>query len=72
MGYGFETNMSGMAGPGNNPVQGFSTGRANHWEFLRLWTPPRQGRMLVVSWIMTRVRIWEAIELSVDVRGCCE
>jgi hypothetical protein len=27
-----------MAGPGNNPVQVFATGRANHWEFLRLWT----------------------------------
>jgi hypothetical protein len=34
--------------------------------------PPRQGRMLVVSWIMTRVRIWENIELSVGFRGCCE
>jgi hypothetical protein len=33
---------------------------------------PRQGRMLVVSWIMTRVRIWENIELSVGFRGCCE
>jgi hypothetical protein len=27
-----------MAGLGNNPVQVLSTGRANHWEFLRLWT----------------------------------
>jgi hypothetical protein len=27
-----------MAGPGNNLVQVFSTGRANHWEFLRLRT----------------------------------
>jgi hypothetical protein len=27
-----------MAGLGNNLVQGFSTGRANHWEFLRLRT----------------------------------
>jgi hypothetical protein len=27
-----------MAGLGDNPVQFFSTGRANHWEFLRLWT----------------------------------
>jgi hypothetical protein len=33
---------------------------------------PRQGRMLVVSRIMTRVRIWENIELSVGFRGCCE
>jgi hypothetical protein len=30
--------MHGMAGLGNNLVQVFSTGRANHWEFLRLWT----------------------------------
>jgi hypothetical protein len=34
--------------------------------------PPRQGRGLVVSWIMTRVRIWENIELSVGFRGFCE
>jgi hypothetical protein len=27
--------------------------------------------MLVVSWIMTRVRFWENIELSVGFRGCC-
>jgi hypothetical protein len=27
-----------MAGLGTNLVQVFSTGRANHWEFLRLWT----------------------------------
>jgi hypothetical protein len=27
-----------MAGPGSNPVQVLSTGRANHWEFLRLRT----------------------------------
>jgi hypothetical protein len=27
-----------MAGPGNNPVQGFRTLRELHWEFLRLWT----------------------------------
>jgi hypothetical protein len=27
-----------MAGPGNNPVQGFSTGLPLHWVFLRLWT----------------------------------
>jgi hypothetical protein len=27
-----------MAGPGNDLVQVFSTGRANHWEFLRLRT----------------------------------
>jgi hypothetical protein len=26
--------------------------------------------VLVVSWIMTRVRIWENIELSVGFRGC--
>jgi hypothetical protein len=35
-----------MAGLGNNPVQVFSTGRANHWEFLRLWT----GFELSSSW----------------------
>jgi hypothetical protein len=35
-----------MAGPGNNPVQVFATGRANHWEFLRLWT----GFELPSSW----------------------
>ena len=27
-----------MAGPGNDPVQVYRTGRANHWECLRLWT----------------------------------
>jgi hypothetical protein len=27
-----------MAGPGNNPLQVFSTGLPLHWEFLRLWT----------------------------------
>jgi hypothetical protein len=27
-----------IAGLGNNPVQVFRTGCANHWEFLRLWT----------------------------------
>jgi hypothetical protein len=27
-----------MAGPGKKPVQVLSTGRANHWEFLRLRT----------------------------------
>jgi hypothetical protein len=27
-----------MAGPGNDPVQGFRTLRDLHWEFLRLWT----------------------------------
>jgi hypothetical protein len=27
-----------MAGLGNDPVQVYRTGRANHWEFLRLWT----------------------------------
>jgi hypothetical protein len=27
-----------MAGLAINLVQGFRTGRANHWEFLRLWT----------------------------------
>jgi hypothetical protein len=35
-----------MAGLGNNLVQGFSTGRANHWEFLRL----RTGFELPSSW----------------------
>jgi hypothetical protein len=34
--------------------------------------PPRQGRVLVVSWVMTRVRIWENIELPVGFGGCCE
>jgi hypothetical protein len=34
--------------------------------------PSRQVRMLVVSWVMARVRIWENIELSVGFRGCCE
>jgi hypothetical protein len=36
----------GMAGPGNNLVQVFATGRANHYEFLRLWT----GFELPSSW----------------------
>jgi hypothetical protein len=36
-----------MAGLGNNLVQGFATGRANHWEFLRLWT----GFELPSSWV---------------------
>jgi hypothetical protein len=36
-----------MAGPGNDPVQVYRTGRANHWEFLRLWT----GFELSSSWI---------------------
>jgi hypothetical protein len=35
-----------MAGLGNNPVQGFSTCRDLHWEFLRLWT----GFELSSSW----------------------
>jgi hypothetical protein len=35
-----------MAGLGDNPVQVFATGRANHWEFLRLWT----GFELPSSW----------------------
>jgi hypothetical protein len=35
-----------MAGPGNDLVQVFSTGRANHWEFLRL----RTGFELPSSW----------------------
>jgi hypothetical protein len=35
-----------MAGPGNDPVQVYRTGRANHWEFLRLWT----GFELSSSW----------------------
>jgi hypothetical protein len=38
--------MGSMAGLGNNPVQVLSTGRANHWEFLRLWT----GFELSSSW----------------------
>jgi hypothetical protein len=36
-----------MAGPGNDPVQVYRTGRENHWEFLRLWT----GFELPSSWI---------------------
>ena len=36
-----------MAGPGNNPVQVFSTGLPLHWEFLRLWA----GFELSSSWI---------------------
>jgi hypothetical protein len=36
-----------MAGLGNNPVQSFRTGRANHWEFLRL----RAGFELSSSWL---------------------
>jgi hypothetical protein len=36
-----------MAGLGNDPVQVYRTGRANHWEFLRLWT----GFELPSSWI---------------------
>jgi hypothetical protein len=36
-----------MAGPGNNPVQVFATGRDLHWEFLRLWT----GFELPSSWV---------------------
>jgi hypothetical protein len=36
-----------MAGLGNDPVQVYRTGRANHWEFLRLWT----GFELSSSWI---------------------
>jgi hypothetical protein len=35
-----------MAGPATDLVQGFRTGRANHWEFLRLWT----GFELPSSW----------------------
>jgi hypothetical protein len=35
-----------MAGPGNNPVQGFATLPDLHWEFLRLWT----GFELPSSW----------------------
>ena len=38
--------FSRMAGPGNNLVQVFATGRANHWEFLRL----RTGFELSSSW----------------------
>jgi hypothetical protein len=37
----------GMAGPSNNPVQVYRTGRANHWEFLRL----RTGFELPSSWV---------------------
>jgi hypothetical protein len=36
-----------MAGLGNNPVQVFATGRANHWEFL----PLRTGFELSSSWV---------------------
>jgi hypothetical protein len=36
-----------MAGYRITPVLGFWTGRANHWEFLRLWT----GFELPSSWI---------------------
>jgi hypothetical protein len=36
-----------MAGPGNDPVQVYRTSRANHWEFLRLWT----GFELPSSWV---------------------
>jgi hypothetical protein len=35
-----------MAGPGNDPVQVYRTGSANHREFLRLWT----GFGLSSSW----------------------
>jgi hypothetical protein len=35
-----------MAGPGNEPVQGFRTLRDLHWEFLRLWA----GFGLSSSW----------------------
>jgi hypothetical protein len=35
-----------MAGLGNDPVQVYRTGRANHWEFLRL----RTGFELPSSW----------------------
>ena len=35
-----------MAGPGNDPVQGFRTKRELHWEFLRIWT----GFELPSSW----------------------
>jgi hypothetical protein len=35
-----------MAGPGNDPVQVFSTGLPLHWEFLRL----RTGFELPSSW----------------------
>jgi hypothetical protein len=40
------TGLRAMAGPGNDPVQVYRTGRANHWEFLRLWT----GFELSSSW----------------------
>jgi hypothetical protein len=35
-----------MAGPGNDPVQGFRTKLRLHWEFLRLWA----GFELPSSW----------------------
>jgi hypothetical protein len=49
-------------------------GTSQHWGHpLRDFeSNARQGRALVVSWVMTRVRIWENTELSVDFRGCCE
>jgi hypothetical protein len=39
--------MGLMAGPGNDPVQGFRTLPDLHWEFLRLWT----GFELSSSWV---------------------
>jgi hypothetical protein len=41
-----ELQPTDIAGPAVNPVQVFRTGRANHWEFLRLWT----GFELSSSW----------------------
>jgi hypothetical protein len=35
---GLSVENPSMAGPGNDPVQVYRTGRANRWEFLRLWT----------------------------------
>jgi hypothetical protein len=39
--------LYGMAGPGNDPVQVYRTGRAVYLEFLRLWT----GFELPSSWV---------------------
>jgi hypothetical protein len=47
-----------MAGLGNNPVQVFATGRANHWEFLRL----RTGFELSSSWNERPPLLWNKSE----------
>ena len=54
-----------MAGLGNDPVQVYRTGRANHWEFLRLWT----GFELSSSWVDLNRNIldfmrWPQIDLG--------